>query len=131
MLMNEILAKAALVLLAAAAPAGASAQATLAGQWKNPHGTVVVRVSPCGDAFCGIISWASAHNREKGNTPGRRVLTDLRPIGDGVYKGSAYDPKHDLNGTAVVRQEGPNVMIVKGCAVLGLVCREQRWTRVS
>jgi uncharacterized protein (DUF2147 family) len=129
--MKQILAKTGLVLLAFAVPAMASAQATLAGEWRNPHGTVVVRVSPCGNAYCGTISWASARNREKGNTPGTRVLRNLRPVGDGVYKGSAYDPKHDMDGTATVRQAGPNVMIVKGCAILGLVCREQRWTRVS
>lgn len=129
--MKQILAKAGLILLGFAIPTSASAEATLAGQWRNPHGTIVVRVSPCGNAYCGIISWASAHNREKGNTPGTRVLTDLRPIGEGVYKGSAYDPKHDMDGTATVRQAGPNVMIVRGCAVLGLVCKEQRWTRVS
>jgi uncharacterized protein (DUF2147 family) len=129
--MKRIVATAGLILLALAAPVSASAQATLSGQWKNPHGTVVVRVAPCGNAFCGIISWASARNREKGNTPGTRVLTNLKSVGDGVYRGSAYDPKHDMNGTATVRQEGPNVMIVKGCAVMGLLCREQRWTRVS
>jgi uncharacterized protein (DUF2147 family) len=129
--MKRIVATAGLILLALAAPVSASAQATLSGQWKNPHGTVVVRVAPCGNAFCGIISWASERNREKGNTPGTRVLTNLKSVGDGVYRGSAYDPKHDMNGTATVRQEGPNVMIVKGCAVMGLLCREQRWTRVS
>jgi uncharacterized protein (DUF2147 family) len=129
--MKSILAKAGLLLLAAAVPAVASPEATLAGQWRNPHGTVVVRVAPCGNAFCGIISWASARNREKGNTPGRQVLTNLRPVGEGIYKGIAYDPKHDLNGSATVRQAGPNVMIVKGCAILGLMCREQRWTRVG
>ena len=129
--MKQILAKAGLILLAFAVPASASSGTTLAGQWRNPHGTIVVRVSPCGNAYCGIISWASAHNREKGTTPGTRVLTNLRLAGDGVYKGSAYDPKHDMNGSATVRQAGPNVMIVRGCAVLGLVCKEQRWTRVS
>jgi uncharacterized protein (DUF2147 family) len=119
------------VLLALAVPVGASPQSTLAGQWRNPHGTIVVRVSPCGRAYCGTISWASAHNREKGNRPGARVLTNLRPVGDGVYKGSAYDPRRDMDGTATVRQAGPNVMIVRGCAVMGLLCKEQRWTRVS
>jgi len=129
--MKQIFAKAGLVLLAFAVPAGASPQGTLAGEWRNPHGTLVVRVTPCGDAYCGTITRASAHNREHGNRPGARVLTDLRPVGDGVYKGSAYDPKHDVDGTAIVRQAGPNVMIVKGCAVMGLLCKEQRWTRVS
>src|SRR5438270_12826047 len=112
--MKQIFAKAALVLLALAGPVGASPQSTLAGEWRNPHGTVVVRVAPCGNAYCGTISWASAQNRERGNTPGTRVLTDLRPVGAGLYKGSAYDPKNDVNGTAIVRRAGAKALIGKG-----------------
>jgi uncharacterized protein (DUF2147 family) len=111
--------------------ASASAQATLQGKWANPKHSVVVHVAPCGNALCGIVRWASAKNREKGVDLGTRVLSDLRPAGDGVYKGRAYDPKHDMTGTATVRQLGPNVMLVKGCAIMGLFCKEQRWTRVS
>jgi uncharacterized protein (DUF2147 family) len=59
------------------------------------------------------------------------VLSDLRPTGDGGYRGSAFEPKRDIHGSATVRQVGPNVMVVKGCAVMGLFCKEQRWTRVS
>ena len=128
--MNQILAKASLVLLALTMPAMANAQA-LEGKWANPHKSVIVHVSRCGDAYCGIVSWATAHNREKGTTPGTRVLSDLRPAGDGIYKGRAFEPKRNISGSATVRQEGPNVMIVKGCAVMGLFCKEQRWTRVS
>ena len=129
--MKQFLTKAVLVLLfACAAPAGASAQ-TLEGRWANPHHSVIVNVAKCGDAFCGIVSWASARNREKGTTPGTRVLSNLRPAGDGTYKGSAYEPKRNIRGSATVRQDGPNVMVVTGCAVLGLFCKEQRWTRVS
>jgi len=129
--MKQILTKAALVLTACAVPVGATAQPTLAGRWANPHHTVIVNVAPCGNAFCGVVSWATAKNRERGTTPGTRVLTNLRPTGDGTYKGSAYEPKRDMHGSATVRQEGPNVMIVTGCALLGLICKEQRWTRVS
>ena len=129
--MKHILTKAGLALLACAMPAMASAQATLEGKWANPKRSVIVHVAPCGSALCGTVSWASAHNREKGTTPGTRVLSDLRPAGDGTYKGSAYEPKRQLRGSATVRQVGPDVMMVKGCAVLGLLCKEQRWTRVS
>jgi uncharacterized protein (DUF2147 family) len=59
------------------------------------------------------------------------VLSDLRPAGDGTYRGSAYEPKRNMRGSATVRQDGPNVMVVTGCALLGLICKEQRWTRVS
>jgi len=129
--MKRILTHAGLILLAFAAPAMASAQATLEGKWANPKRSVIVHVAPCGRALCGTVGWASAKNRDKGVDLGTRVLTDLRPAGDGVYKGRAYDPKHDMSGSATVRQVGPNVMLVKGCAIAGLFCKEQRWTRVS
>jgi uncharacterized protein (DUF2147 family) len=130
--MKQILMRIALVLSAAAAvPASASSQATLEGRWANPHRTVIVNVARCGDGYCGVVSWASAKNRAAGTTPGTRVLSGLRPSGDGTYKGSAFEPKRDMRGSAIVRQVGPNVMVVKGCALLGLVCKEQRWTRVS
>ena len=128
--MKRILTTAGIV-IACAMPAMASAQATLEGKWANPKRSVIVHVAPCGNALCGTVSWASANNREKGTTPGTRVLTGLRPAGDGTYKGSAYEPKRDIHGSAIVRQVGPNVMVVKGCAVWGLFCKEQRWTRVS
>jgi uncharacterized protein (DUF2147 family) len=129
--MKQILAKALLVFAVCAMPAAASAHSTLEGRWVNPHHTVIVNVARCGSAYCGIVSWATAKNQERGTTPGTRVLTDLRPAGDGTYRGSAYEPKRNMHGSATVRQEGPDVMVVTGCAILGLVCKEQRWTRVG
>lgn len=129
--MKRILTSAAFVLGVVSSAASASAQAPLEGHWVNPHHSVIVNVTRCGDAFCGTVSWATAKNRERGTTPGTRVLSDLRPAGDGVYKGNAFEPKRSISGSATVRQVSPNVMVVKGCAVLGLLCKEQRWTRVS
>ena len=129
--MTRILARIALVAIAATVPVHAAAQAALEGKWANPHKSVIVSVAPCGGAFCGTVSWANAKNREKGVGPGTRVLSDLRAQGGGVYKGKAYEPKRGISGSATVHQLGPNVMVVKGCAVMGLFCREQRWTRVS
>ena len=116
--------------VALSAPASASAQA-LEGKWANPKKSVIVNVARCGEALCGTVSWASAKNREKGAEPGMRVLSDLRPQGGGVYRGRAFEPKRNIRGAATVHQVGPSVMIVKGCAVLGVICKEQRWTRVS
>ena len=108
----------------------ASAQA-LEGKWANPKRSVIVNVDRCGEAYCGTVSWASAKNRAKGAQPGTRVLSDLRPQGGGVYKGRAFEPKRNVRGSATVRQVGPDTMIVKGCTVLGVLCKEQRWTRIS
>jgi uncharacterized protein (DUF2147 family) len=129
--MKHILTRFATLALAITVPVTASAQAAIEGRWRNPKGSVVVRVSPCGDAYCGVVSWANAKNRDKGAAPGTRVLSDLKPQGNGLYKGRAYEPKRGISGSAIVHQVAPNVMVVKGCAVMGLFCKEQRWTRVS
>jgi uncharacterized protein (DUF2147 family) len=113
---------------------GASSAAVaqkLEGKWANPKKSVIVNVARCGDGYCGTVSWATAKNRDKGATPGTRVLSNLKPAGAGVYKGSAFEPKRNIRGQATVHQVGDNVMIVKGCAVMGLFCKEQRWTRIS
>ena len=128
--MKRILLSIAVAATALAAPASASSQA-LEGKWANAKRSVIVSVARCGDAYCGTVSWASAKNREKGAAPGTRVLSDLRRVGDNTYKGKAYEPKRNIRGSATVRQIGPDTMVVKGCAVLGMLCREQRWTRVS
>src|SRR5215213_4444557 len=125
--MTRILTSIALVLLAATVPVSAAAQAALEGRWANPKRSVIVNVARCGSGYCGTVAWASAKNKEKGVRPGTRVLSDLKPLGDGVYRGRALEPKRNISGSATVHQDGPNVMVVKGCAVIGLFCREQRW----
>jgi uncharacterized protein (DUF2147 family) len=131
-MMNRILAGFALL----GAAATAQATAPIEGQWTNPKHSVVVRVAPCGDAFCGTVVRASdkvkAYARKGGtaNLIGKQILTGLKPVGNGRYKGKAFVPKRNLYATATVRQVGPNAMDVEGCALMGLICDEQRWTRV-
>jgi len=136
-IMKRILVKSALALLAATVSVTAVAEPALTGQWKNPKGSVVVRVAPCGGALCGIVVDASEHAKNsarKGGTPnlvGTRILSGLRASGDGSYRGQVFDPKRNIHAPATVRMLGPDALLVEGCAFLGLVCKEQRWTRVS
>ena len=136
--MKQILAKAGILMLAFSVPAAASAQTALDGQWKNQKGSVIVRLAPCGNAFCGIVVHASDHAKEtarKGGTPnliGTRILSDLRPAGDGTFKGQGFDPKRNIRAPATVRLDGPDTLHVRGCAIAGMIlCKEQIWTRVS
>ena len=138
MTMNRILVQFALTLLAAAAPVAASAQPDLEGRWKNPKGNVVVNVAPCGKALCGTVVQASEKVKAKArrggtaNLIGTRILTDLRSTGKGTFKGQAFEPRRNIRAPATVRMVGPNAIEVKGCAIGGmLLCKEQRWTRVS
>ena len=135
--MIRFFASIALLSLASTAASGTEA-AAIEGQWRNPKDSVVVTVAPCGGgAWCGTVARASEKFKagaRKGGTPnvvGSRLLTGLKPDGKGGYKGRAYIPKYRVHATATVRSAGANIMIVKGCAVAGLLCKEQRWTRVN
>jgi uncharacterized protein (DUF2147 family) len=136
--MKKLIAKIAFVALAATVPLTAAAHAALEGRWINARGSVMVNVAPCGNAYCGTVVQANAHAKEtarKGGTPnlvGTRILSGVRPTGDGTFKGQAFDPKRNIHAPATIRLEGPNAIVVRGCALAGMfLCKEQRWTRVG
>ena len=135
--MTRIFAKIALIALAAAVPVTASAQAALEGHWKNPKGSVVVRVASCGDAYCGVVVEASDKAKataRKGGTPnliGTLILSGMKPTGEGTFKGQAFDPKRNIRAPATIRLLGGSTLVVRGCLISGIICKEQRWTRVS
>ena len=125
------------LLLTVLLSAPASAQASVEGRWTNPKRSVVIEVARCGPAWCGTVVAASAKakaNARKGGTQnliGTRILSGARPVGAGVYKGRAFVPRRNIRSSATIRQTGPNAMAVEGCAIAGLLCKEQRWIRVS
>src|SRR5256885_521430 len=136
--MKHLLAKTVLVLVTAAMPAMASSEAPLEGQWRNAKNSVTVKVVPCGGALCANVVGATEKAKagaRLGGTPnliGTRILTGLRPAGAATYKGQAFDPKRNLHVPATVRILGPDLIVVRGCALAGMfICKEQRWTRVS
>lgn len=133
--MKQFLASLAALLLAGlSGPAGASIP--VEGRWANPKKSVIIEVAPCGQAYCGTVVWASEKakaNARRGGTKnliGTRLITGARPTGKGTYKGRGFVPKQNITASATIRVAGPNTMIVKGCA-LGIICKEQRWTRVN
>jgi uncharacterized protein (DUF2147 family) len=124
-----------LLLFLAAVPA--AAQASVEGRWTNPKRSVIIEVGRCGQAWCGTVVWATPKakaNARRGGTEnliGTRILTGARPVGNGIYKGRGFVPRRNVHAPATIRQTGPNSMVVEGCALAGLLCKEQRWTRVG
>lgn len=134
--MTRYLIPAVLLALATASPTAAQSSA-FEGHWANPKHSTVVNVSRCeGDFYCAVVLKASAKaqaNARKGGTLhfiGTEILR-VREAGDGVFKGTAFDPESNMHVSATVRVLGPGEMEIKGCALLGLVCQAQRWTKVS
>jgi uncharacterized protein (DUF2147 family) len=116
-----------------ALPAAAVA-APIEGKWQNPKDSVIVDVKRCGaGTWCGNVTWASPKARSKADgrlRVGTQLLSGLKADGRGGYKGRAYIPRRQIHATATVRHAGNDALIVKGCALGGLICKSQRWTRV-
>ena len=135
--MRRLLTGIALLGLTVGAPALASAQAGLDGLWTNPKRTVIVNLQPCGPAWCGKVVAASDKaqiDARKGGTTqliGTEILSGLRPAGSGRYKGRVFMPKRNMHATATVRTLNSDTLVVTGCLIAGLLCDEQRWSRVG
>ena len=121
-----------------AASAAAAGTDGLEGHWQNPKHTTVVNVSRCGPGpqYCAVVLKASAkaqRNAAKGGTLhyiGTEILR-VKPTGDGVFSGTAFDPESNMHVPATVRFVGPGTIEIQGCALFGLICKIQRWTKVN
>lgn len=119
--------------------AGALAQppnaASVEGFWKNPIGSAIIQIAPCGDALCGKVVWASARGQREvaqhtSNVIGTTVLTALKPI-RGHWAGSLYVPDDNIHVAARLQLLDERRMKLTGCGLMGLICRTQIWTRAD
>ena len=124
------------VAMALASAATAAAPGSIEGRWSNPKGSVVIDVDRCGSAWCGTVVRASAKAkadaREAGtaNLVGARLMHGFVPDGRGGYKGKVFLPKRNMNAGGTIRPIGADSLSVKGCALAGILCKEQTWRRV-
>ena len=115
----------------------AAAKSPIEGKWINPKGSVVIQMAPCGPALCGKVVSANAEARadaREGGTPnliGQNLLSGFRPDGKGGWTGRVFLPKRNMHATGTIRAVGANQISVKGCALAGMICKEQRWRRVG
>ena len=124
------------MLLALAAMAVA-ADAPIEGKWKNPSGSVVVAIEPCGGAWCGTVTSASdgakADARRGGTATliGTRLMTGFKPAGGGRWRGRLFIPDMNHRSNAELRIAGANQLKVTGCMVGRMICKSQMWTRTD
>ncbi len=106
------------------------------GNWTNPKHSMTVNVTRCGEDYCAVVIKASAkaqENARKGGTKhfiGTEILR-VRPAGGQLLKGKAFDPESNLHVSATVTILGPGAMDIRGCAMFGMICEQQHWTKVS
>ncbi|MGF9564338.1 DUF2147 domain-containing protein [Neorhizobium sp. JUb45] len=108
--------------------AGASQAADVDGEWARGDGNARVIVAPCGSDICAVNTWI------KPGTPkekkGDKLVMSVKPSGDGIYSGTAFDPQRDMTYKITVTVNGDK-MTTKGCIVAGLLCKGVDWSRIN
>ncbi len=119
--------------IAAATPASAGIE----GVWRNRPKTLVVKIAQCGSALCGTIIEADEGAKEstrKAGTAhliGTRVLSGLYKVAADTYKGDVFNPNLNIHASGTITQVGPNVLVIRGCVLAGLICKQQHWMRLG
>ena len=111
----------------------ATAPTPIEGRWKNPIGSAIIAIEPCGDKLCGKVIWASSRGerevaRNTRQIVGTTVLTGLHRD-NAEWAGALYIPDDDIHVTAHLRPLGRTQLKLTGCGLMGLICRTQLWTR--
>lgn len=123
------------ILALGALTAAQAAPATIVGYWKNPSGSAIIAIAPCGEALCGKVAWASASGQREAlrsttHVVGTTVLTGLKQSGN-RWTGSLFIPDDNVHVAARLQLVGSRALKLTGCAFAGIFCRTQVWTRTD
>ena len=114
------------------------AASPIEGNWTNPSHSVTVRIAPCRvKMLCGRVIRASAPAKAKAaaaGTPkliGAELMSDLRPVAEGAWRGTFFVPDRNVRADGELHLLSARTLEIKGCAMSGLLCKSQRWTRLG
>lgn len=113
------------------------------GTWLSQDGDVKIKVSHCGAAICGNISWLKNPNDSTGkpkadiNNPdaskrarpiiGSSVILPMQPDGADKWSGQIYNAEDGKTYSGSFALAGANKADLKGC--VAIICKTKTWTR--
>ncbi len=96
------------------------------GEWARDDGKGKVRFVSCGAAVCGRVTWVRDANDPA--KVGEQVFFDMKPNGENVWAGMAFNPEDGQNYTGKMTMSG-NSLITAGCVFGGWICKSVAWTK--
>jgi uncharacterized protein (DUF2147 family) len=119
----------------------------LLGNWLTENGRSRVRIADCGGALCGTLVWLKEPNDPETGKPktdknnadaGKRgrpligvpIVLGMKPSAADKWTGQVYNAEDGKTYSGNITAQGPNALKLEGCALGGLVCKGQTWTRV-
>lgn len=124
-----------LLLVAGASAVSAGPPSELAGLWRNPDGSVLVRIEACGAEICGTVVGATptaeADARDGGypHLIGLRILYGYRPQGVRHWVGRVLVPDLGHVFSSHIDLVDVNHARVAGCLFRQHLCQAQTWQR--
>jgi uncharacterized protein (DUF2147 family) len=119
-----------------AAPAAAEAIAPN-GLWLSASGNLQIELAPCGQALCGKVTKVLV-NRTMAGAPlddahsplGMEILIDMKPTGNGAFRGSIYNRDNGKTYDCEIRSLSADRLKVRAYKLLPMFGKTQIWTRV-
>ena len=116
------------------------------GTWLTQTGTSRVKIADCGGALCGTIVWLKEPNEDgkpktDKNNPdaarktkpliGTQIVLGMKPSGADKWVGQVYNAEDGKTYSGNLTLTGDNTLQLQGCALGGLLCKSQTWTRAK
>jgi len=95
------------------------------GIWLTQEKEGKVRIEQCGSNLCGYSVDANS------NQNGEQVLINMKPDKDQQWTGRILDPSTGSTYDSTIAMRGPSQLSVRGCALGGMFCGDQTWSRVD
>ena len=111
------------------------------GVFRNPSGSVKVRVADCGTQLCGTIVAANAKARADAAKAGQTRLIGLQLFRNLVpvhqpkgaprrWEGGVYIPDKDKTVSGHASLDG-KILKIEGCLLGDALCKSQEWVRTN
>jgi uncharacterized protein (DUF2147 family) len=132
----------------ALAGSGSALAADPNGTWLTQTGTSRIRVADCGGALCGTIVWLKEPNDAETGKPktdknnadaskrsrpliGTQIVLGMKPAGTDKWTGQVYNAEDGKTYSGNLTYSGGGSLQLQGCALGGLVCKSQTWTKAN
>ena len=121
---------------------------SLVGTWLTQDGSSRVQFRSCTQNQCGYIVWlrepvdpaTGKARQDRFNSDdslksrpllGLLLIADIAATTAGAWEGTLYNPRDGNSYKGKLRDLGGGRLELKGCALLGLVCKTEVWTRAD
>jgi uncharacterized protein (DUF2147 family) len=142
---NFAIAASAIFCLAAATPASAGDPR---GNWMTENGKAKIAIVSCGGNLCGNIVALTEPNDPATGKPktdrnnadaakrdrplvGVQIVIDMKPDAADKWTGQVYNAEDGKTYSGSITLVNASTLTLQGCALGGLICKNQTWTRTK